>query len=69
MEQEPRKKGGPGFALLAAVTAVCLQLTACLMRDWVRWEAVPASGVLELPGAPRTAAKAAAVGRTVIPVG
>ena len=69
MEQEPRQKGGPGFALLAAATAVCLLLTVCLIREWNRPEAVPASGVLELPGTARTAAKAASVGRTVIPVG
>ena len=69
MEQEPRQKSGPGFAVLAAVTVVCLLLTVCLARGWARPEAVTASGVLELPGTPRTAAKAASVGRTVIPVG
>ena len=69
MEQEPRQKSGPGFAVLAAVTVVSLLLTVCLARGWARPEAVTASGVLELPGTPRTAAKAASVGRTVIPVG
>lgn len=67
MEQEPRQKSGPGFVLLAA--AVCLVLGACLFRGWVHPAAVPASGVLELPGTARTAAKASSVGRTVIPVG